>query len=41
VLVSLRGACSSCKSSQLTLKQFVEKRLREAVEPDITVVEVR
>ena len=41
VLVQLRGACSSCKSSQLTLKQFVEKRLREAVEPDLTVEEVR
>jgi len=41
VLVRLRGACSSCKSSQITLKQFVEKRLREAVEPDITVQEVR
>lgn len=41
VLVQLRGACSSCKSSQLTLKQFVEKRLRETVEPDITVEEVR
>ncbi|MFP5239002.1 MAG: Fe-S cluster assembly protein NifU [Acidobacteriota bacterium] len=41
VLVQLRGACSSCKSSQLTLKQFVEKRLRETVEPDIVVEEVR
>ncbi|MFZ5427858.1 MAG: Fe-S cluster assembly protein NifU [Thermodesulfobacteriota bacterium] len=41
VLVKLRGACSSCKSSQLTLKQFVEKRLREAVEPDLVVEEVR
>jgi len=41
VLVRLRGACSSCKSSQLTLKQFVEKRLRDAVEQDITVLEVR
>jgi len=41
VLVQLRGACSSCKSSQLTLKQFVEKRLRETVEHDIVVEEVR
>ena len=41
VVVRLRGACSSCKSSQVTLKQFVEKRLREAVEPDIVVEEVR
>lgn len=41
VLVQLRGACSSCKSSQLTLKQFVEKRLRDAVDPDLVVQEVR
>jgi NifU-like protein len=41
VLVKLRGACSSCKSAQLTLKQFVEKRLREAVEQDLVVLEVR
>jgi NifU-like protein len=41
VLVQLRGACSSCKSSQLTLKQFVEKRLRDAVDPDLVVEEVR
>jgi NifU-like protein len=41
VLVQLRGACSSCKSSQITLKQFVEQRLRDAVEPDLVVEEVR
>jgi len=41
VRVQLRGACSSCKSSQLTLKQFVEKRLRDAVDPDLVVEEVR
>lgn len=41
VLVQLRGACSSCKSSQLTLKQFVEKRLRDAVDPELVVQEVR
>lgn len=41
VLVQLRGACSSCKSSQLTLKQFVETRLRDAVDPELVVEEVR
>lgn len=41
VLVRLQGACSSCQSSQATLKEFVEKRLREAVEPDLAVQEVR
>jgi NifU-like protein len=39
VLVSLRGACVGCPSSQLTLKDFVEKRLRETVEPDIVVIQ--
>jgi NifU-like protein len=39
VIVALRGACSSCPSSQLTLKEFVEKRLQELVEPDIRVKE--
>lgn len=39
VLVSLRGACRGCPSSQLTLTDFVQKRLRETVEPDIIVKE--
>jgi len=41
VIVALRGACSSCPSSQLTLKEFVETRLRELVEPEITVREAQ
>jgi NifU-like protein len=40
VKVSLRGACTNCPSSQITLKQGVEGRLREMVDPEITVVEV-
>jgi NifU-like protein len=40
VLVSLRGACVGCPSSKLTLKEVVERRLREAVEDDIRVKEV-
>jgi NifU-like protein len=40
VLVSLRGACKSCPSSLVTLKDFVERRLQDAVEPDIRVKEV-
>lgn len=40
VLVSLRGACVGCPSSQLTLKGLVERRLREAVEPEIVIEEV-
>jgi NifU-like protein len=39
VRVSLRGACTNCPSSQFTLKQGVEARLREVVDPDIEVVE--
>jgi len=39
VIVALRGACTSCPSSQLTLKEFVEKRLQELVEPEIMVKE--
>lgn len=40
VKVALRGMCTSCPSSQLTLKGFVERTLQEHVEPEITVVEV-
>ncbi len=41
VKVALRGACSSCAMSQLTLKDFVEKKLREQVDPEIVVTEVK
>jgi len=40
VKVALRGMCTSCPSSQLTLKNLVEKALQEQVEPEITVVGV-
>ena len=39
VVVALRGACSGCSASQLTLKNLVEKTLREQVDPAINVVE--
>ncbi len=39
VYVALRGACVGCPSSQLTLKELVEKRLRDAVDPDIRIKE--
>lgn len=41
VQVALRGACTQCAMSQLTLKDFVEKTLREQVDPEIAVREVR
>lgn len=40
VLVKLRGKCSGCKNSHLTLKSFVEMTLRETVDKNIVVVEV-
>ncbi len=40
VIVATRGACATCKASDITLKHFVEHRLKEMVSPDITVEEV-
>jgi len=39
VIVALRGACQGCPVSTVTLTDFVQQRLREQVEPDITVRE--
>ncbi len=41
VVVALRGQCSSCRSRSVTLKDLVEKILREQVEPEIVVEEVK
>jgi len=41
VLVSLRGACTSCAKSQTTLKEYVEKKLRELVLDTLIVEEAR
>jgi len=41
VYVGLRGKCSFCPSSEVTLKQYVESKLREFVSDDIEVEEVR
>jgi len=40
VLLSMRGACATCKASQQTMKNFVEAKLRELVWPEIDVEEV-
>ena len=40
IVVALRGMCSSCPSSQLTLKKFVEAKLKEYVSDDLYVEEV-
>lgn len=41
VYVALRGKCSFCPSSEVTLKQYVESKLREFVTDEIEVEEVR
>lgn len=40
VMVKLRGKCSGCKNSTLTLKAFVETTLKDTVDKNIEVVEV-
>ena len=41
VLVKLRGTCASCTKSELTLKHYVESKLRELVAPELEVEEVQ
>jgi NifU-like protein len=40
VLVATRGACATCAAVHLTLKNFVEAKLRELVWPELEVEEV-
>ena len=40
VIVEMRGACASCGTSQFTIKNFVEDKLREHVSHDLNVKEV-
>lgn len=40
VSVSLHGRCSQCRASEVTIRNLVEKMLREHVEPDLIVEEV-
>jgi NifU-like protein len=39
VMVRLMGMCQSCHAAVLTLKELVEKKLRESVDPQIEVVQ--
>ncbi|MGD1969273.1 MAG: Fe-S cluster assembly protein NifU [Desulfobacterales bacterium] len=41
VLVRLGGSCASCAKSPVTLKHYVESKLRELVAPDLVVEEVQ
>jgi NifU-like protein len=41
VLVRLRGTCAVCVASDVTLKHYVEAKLRELVTPELVVEEVQ
>ena len=41
VLVATRGACATCKASEITLKSLVEAKLHEFVSPELVVEEVK
>jgi NifU-like protein len=41
VFVSLLGACTSCNQSQTTLKEYVEKKLRELVLDSLIIEEAK
>ena len=41
VFVQLQGTCASCSKSQITLKHYVELKLRELVTPELVVEEVQ
>jgi len=40
VLVRLQGTCASCAAADVTLKHYVEEKLRELVAPELQVEEV-
>jgi NifU-like protein len=41
VKVRLHGACGTCPSSMITLRQGVETRLQAKISPDLVVEEIR
>ena len=41
VIVALRGLCSNCPSAEYTLKDYVEKTLKEFITDDLIVEEVK
>ena len=41
VRVKLTGACASCPSSQATIKGWVEAQLRENIDEQLRVIEVK
>jgi len=40
VKLRLRGACGSCPHATMTLKQGIERALRESIDPEIIVERV-
>lgn len=40
VMVKLKGRCAACAMSEVTLKDYVESKLKELVSPDLQVEEV-
>ena len=40
VSLRLRGACGSCPHATMTLKQGIERLLRESIDPEIVVERV-
>jgi NifU-like protein len=41
VIVRMKGTCSTCARSHITLKHYVESKLRELVAPELVVEEVQ
>ena len=41
VMVKLRGTCATCVASEVTLKHYVESKLREMVTQELVVEEVQ
>jgi NifU-like protein len=41
VIVRMKGTCATCAKSHVTLKHYVESKLRELVAPDLVVEEVQ
>ena len=41
IYVKLRGACANCKTSQVTIKNFIENKIQELVSPELIVKEVK
>jgi NifU-like protein len=41
VFVKLRGTCSTCAAAQVTLKNYVETKIKELVSPELVVEEVQ